>query len=220
MTQVLRLLDPGQPERLEAEPLDLNLASVGVEVDLAGEITPQVAADHRDVLDLGELLDELHVALSDTAPPVVHASDARATEESGLNPAPIRSRLQHGPDQEIHGVDAVPPGLPSVITPAARRRQHEVVHPTDARDQVVEAHGDAGTENSPQNRGLARNVHPADVDDRFRPLDRKSHSADPIRRPSGTRCGRGSEARSASRAATPRRPGRGSRRAGAGRRTG
>src|SRR5262245_62616734 len=107
-TQVRALLGASLPRHLLAEPLDVDLARVGAEVDAPGQVAAKVPAHHRNAFGHHELLDEADVAVGDAVAVQRQAQDVPPAEDLSLQQVSLSARLLHGGDQQTHGVYAQP----------------------------------------------------------------------------------------------------------------
>src|SRR3989441_392643 len=167
LRECLRVRQLHGPEASAApvpEPSHVDRAGVGVEVELPAELPTEVATDDGNVLASQELVDEPDVPLGDAVAVSTDLEDVAAAEDLRPGAAAIAARLLQRPHETVHRVHAESGVVERVLSTRPRRREHEVVHSAHARDRIEETDGNTRAEERPDDRGLARRVHPADVD--------------------------------------------------------
>jgi hypothetical protein len=96
----------------------------------------------RDPFVFEKLPHEGDVSLADLQLGALERKDVGAAEDFGLQPPSVAPEAHDLVDQQFHRVDAERGAGRFAI----RLREHEVIHPADARHGVVEAGRDAGAE--------------------------------------------------------------------------
>ena len=94
-----------------SESLHVGRPRVRVEMDAPRQISPQIPAEHGNAFGRQELLDESDVLGGHAVGLRAEGEHVTAAEDLRLQAAPVATALLHGPDQQLHGVDAESRGI-------------------------------------------------------------------------------------------------------------
>lgn len=145
----------GHPGHRQPQLLDHRLPGARHERDLARMRALQVLGGDADLLERQVAAHEIGVAVADVDGG--HAGQhGRAAEHLGLEALALAAGLDQLVDQHLHRVGAVAHRVGSGrARVGAVVGQHEVVHPAQARERVVQAGRHAGAQHGDQHHVLA-----------------------------------------------------------------
>src|SRR6267142_1249936 len=149
-------------DRAASESLHVRGPGVRVEMDAPRQICPQVPAEPENEFGREELLDESDVLGGHAVGLRAEGEHMTAAEDLRLQAAPVPTALLHGPDEQLHGVNAESRGFGRPIA-VAGRREKKVIHPPQPQNRIEQADGDARSHDRLDHGGFLGDVNLADV---------------------------------------------------------